>query len=76
MINKAVRASVCPELVTGTNGGRRQDEHVGVTVSTNGALFMLIYSAAFVLILNAWQQPSRTSTSRMSATSNMWPVRT
>jgi hypothetical protein len=35
---------VCPELVTGTDGGHRQDEHVDVTVSTNFALFMLIYT--------------------------------
>ena len=47
---------MCPELVTGTDGGRRQDEHVDVTVSTNGALCMLNYSAAFLLILNAGQQ--------------------
>jgi hypothetical protein len=42
--------------VTGTDDGRRQVEHVDVTVSTNGALFVLIYNAAFVLILNAAQQ--------------------
>jgi len=42
-------------LVSGTDGGRRHDEHVDVTVNTNCALFMVIYSAAFVPILSAGQ---------------------
>jgi hypothetical protein len=42
----------------GDRRGRRspEDEHVDVTVSTNGTLFMLIHSAAFMFILNAGQQ--------------------
>ncbi len=47
--------SVCPQLVTGTEGEGRQDEHDGVTVSTNGALFVLIYSVSVMFILNAGQ---------------------
>ncbi|MGI8312804.1 hypothetical protein [Saccharopolyspora hattusasensis] len=40
-------------MVTGTEGEGRHDEHDGVTVSTNGALFVFIYSAAVMFILNA-----------------------
>jgi hypothetical protein len=36
------RVDLCPESVTDTDRGRRQAEHVDVTVSTNGALLMLI----------------------------------
>lgn len=43
-------------VVSGTGGGRRQHEHVNVTASTNSGLFVLIYSAALVFILNARQQ--------------------
>ncbi|WP_168589133.1 hypothetical protein [Saccharopolyspora sp. ASAGF58] len=45
-------------MVTGTEGEVRQDEHDGVTVSTNGALFVIIYSAAAMFILNAGQHTS------------------
>lgn len=48
---------MCPELVTGMSGGHRHDEHVDVTMNTNGALLLLIYSAALVLIVNARHHP-------------------
>ncbi|EWM15230.1 hypothetical protein KUTG_05534 [Kutzneria sp. 744] len=58
---------MCPELVTGMSGGHRHDEHVGVTMSTNGALFMLIYNAALVLIFNAGQQSLASADIRVSS---------
>lgn len=46
---------MCPELVTGMSGGHRHDEHVEVTMNTNGTLFLLIFNAALVFIFNAGQ---------------------
>lgn len=49
------RGPLCPQLINGMTSESRRREHVYDTLSTNGALLVLIFNAGMVLILNAGQ---------------------
>jgi hypothetical protein len=57
MINRAVQGDQCAQCWSAAHpDDHRQDEHDGDTMSTNGTLFVFIFNAALVFILNAGHQ--------------------